>query len=98
MNKQYLPAILGFLFGTIGILLLSSLSLVSQTIELISAPFFWPGQKIAELFFGENAGNGSVIALTLFNGVLYALIFMGITRLIQYFRSTKNQKSRLQSS
>jgi hypothetical protein len=67
-------ALSGFLFGTIGLYMLAILSLMSQTFEMISGPFMAPGRLAAELAVGPNGSDAAVLALTLFNGVFYALL------------------------
>jgi hypothetical protein len=80
-------AVLGFLFGTIGIFALSSLSLVSHIFEVVLSPLFWPGRFMAATFVGASVSNTQVLLLTLFNGVLYAVIFALIGYAWRKFRA-----------
>lgn len=67
-------ALYGFGFGTAGLFILSMLSLMSPSVELLASPFFEPGRLASGLFAGSEGSDAEVVALTLFNGVLYALL------------------------
>lgn len=71
-------AVIGFLFGTVGIFALSFLSLISQVFEVAFSPLFWPGRTIAAMFVGSSANDTQVLLLTLCNGVIYAILFVVI--------------------
>lgn len=75
-TKQHVAlfALFGFFFGTAGLLILSALSLMSPSIEVLAAPFLAPGRFAAEYAIGPNGSNTAVMALMLFNGSFYALL------------------------
>jgi hypothetical protein len=76
MKKSYfISFMLGFLFGTVGMYLLAMLSLIFVPAERIANVFFIPGRYMAEQFAGPQGSNIEVLLLTLFNGILYGLVF-----------------------
>jgi hypothetical protein len=77
------PLFWGFLFGTLGMFILAALSLLFAPIELIAMPLFVPGRFAASLFVGSEGSDAQVVLLTIFNGVLYALIFLGVSKAIE---------------
>jgi hypothetical protein len=77
MKKPYLMSfILGFLFGTAGMYLLAMLSLLFVAAEGIADVFLAPGRYMAEQFAGPQGSDTEVLLLTLFNGILYGLVFL----------------------
>lgn len=76
MRRPLKYALWGFLFGTFGLYALAALSLMSPIIEMIVVPFLYPGRWLAEIIAGSEGTTGDVIVLALFNGILYALLFM----------------------
>jgi hypothetical protein len=76
MKKSYfISFMLGFLFGTGEMFLLAMLSLMFAAAERIANVFFIPGRYMAAQFVGPQGSNTEVFLLTLFNGILYGLIF-----------------------
>ena len=65
---------IGFLFGTLGLFVLSMLSLALQPFEVIGSFLFAPGRALSSLLFGANGSDGAVALLMLFNGIFYALV------------------------
>jgi hypothetical protein len=72
----------GFLFGTLGLFALAALSLISGVAELVFAPLFWPARFLSARLAGAQGSTGEVVLLTLFNGLLYALLFATIVVLL----------------
>lgn len=67
----------GFLFGTVGLFVLSVLSLMSPVIEMLAQPFLWPGRQFsAWLTDGVSASTSMVVVLYLLTGAFYALVGM----------------------
>lgn len=67
--------IIGFLFGALGLYVLSALSLALPFFEVVAGPLFWPGRFLSETFVGSEGSDIVVLLLTLFNGVFYGLVF-----------------------
>jgi len=76
MYKALKYARWGFLFGAIGLYALAALSLISPILEKMAAPFLYPGRWLSLLVAGTDGSVVEVILLTLFNGILYAAIFV----------------------
>lgn len=76
MNKALRYGTYGFLFGTIGLYILAMLSLMHPFIELIASPLMYPGRSLGSFIGGADGSTGEVLLLTLFNGVLYAFLFV----------------------
>lgn len=75
--------LLGFLFGTAGLYVLSALSLVFSVVEKVSTPLMWPGRYAAELFAGTEGSDFEVVILIIGNGVLYGLAFLLLAKLFR---------------
>lgn len=93
MSKSVKFALIGFIFGTLGLYILSAVSLFSSVVEFLSAPILWPGRTMTALLVGPNGSDLAVFLLTIFNGVLYALIFTGINTLITRLHSTSSSSA-----
>lgn len=78
MRKTIKYGTLGFLFGTIGLYILAALSLVHPLIELVVSPLMYPGRWLGGFIGGADGSTLEVIILTLFNGLLYAFLFVFI--------------------
>jgi len=83
-NKKML--IWGFIFGTAGLYILAILSLAIPFVENAASFLFGPGRFLAEKFAGTEGSNVEVLLLTLANGVIYSLIFLGAYRLMRLFK------------
>jgi hypothetical protein len=74
--------ILGFLFGTIGLFLLTFLALTVPYADAILSPLYAPGRFVAGVLTGGGDGTDALVAvLYLFNGLLYAVVGAMIQRL-----------------
>jgi len=76
MNKAIKYGLWGFLFGTIGLYALAMLSLMTPVIEFLVMPLMYPGRWLSSIIAGSQGSTADVIALTLFNGILYAFLFI----------------------
>ncbi|MBL8158075.1 hypothetical protein JNK62_00865 [bacterium] len=76
MNKALTYGTYGFLFGTIGLYVVAMLSLMHPILELLVSPLMYPGRALGSLIGGADGSTGEVIILTLFNGLLYAFLFV----------------------
>jgi hypothetical protein len=76
MNKALRYGTYGFLFGTIGLYLVAMISLMHPFIELVASPLMYPGRWLGNFIGGADGSTGEVLLLTLFNGVLYAFLFV----------------------
>jgi hypothetical protein len=56
--------------------LIAMLSLMFAAAERIADAFFTPGRYMAEQFAGPQGSYTEVLLLTLFNGILYGLVFL----------------------
>lgn len=75
LHKPYFGFLAGFLFGTVGMFLLSMLSLVFQPVELVTQPLFAFGRWLSEIMITDgSANNAEVAVLILGNGILYGVI------------------------
>lgn len=81
MNKTLKAAIWGFLFGTVGLFILSALALMLPFFEAIGNVLTAPIKMISARFAGSEGSNGEVFLLTLLNGILYAIIFAVVRKL-----------------
>jgi hypothetical protein len=76
MRKAMKYGTLGFFFGTIGLYILAFLSLMLPIFELITAPLTYPGRWLGGFINGADGSTMEVAILTLFNGILYAFLFV----------------------
>lgn len=76
MNKAVKYGLWGFLFGTVGLYAIAMLSLLTPAIEFLATPLMNPGRWLASIIGGPDGTAGEVIILTLFNGVVYAFLFI----------------------
>lgn len=76
MNKAIKYGLWGFLFGTIGLYALAMLSLMMPFIEMLASPLMYPGRWLGSFINGSDGSTGEVLLLTLFNGILYAVLFV----------------------
>jgi hypothetical protein len=76
MNKALRYGTYGFLFGTIGLYLVAMISLMHPLFELVASPLMYPGRWLGSFIGGADGSTGEVLLLTLFNGVLYAFLFV----------------------
>lgn len=76
MHKALKYGTYGFLFGTIGLYILAMLSLMHPLFERLASPVMYPGRLLGERIGGADGSTGEVIILTLFNGLLYAFLFI----------------------
>jgi prepilin signal peptidase PulO-like enzyme (type II secretory pathway) len=76
MHKAIKYGLLGFFFGTVGLYLLAMVSLMTPILEFLVSPLFFPGRWLGGQIGGADGSTGEVILLTLFNGILYALLFV----------------------
>ncbi len=92
--KKYKKGIIGgFAFGTLGLLLIAMLSLMSPVIEFVVQPLLWPGRQLAELLrSGDSMSTGMVFLLYLLTGILYALIGLAIQFIVQNIKKSRNGK------
>lgn len=67
-------ALIGFLFGTVGLWIIAALSLAIPYVELAARIFLLPGRYVAGLLFESSIATWGVVLLFLFNGLLYATI------------------------
>jgi|GEM_PF-2976070 len=66
---------IGFLFGVLGLWILSMLSLALPVVELLSQPLFALGRSLSAAIATDGSmGNLGVAFLTIVNGVFYGLI------------------------
>lgn len=84
------PFIWGFIFGAVGLYLLAMLALITPIFETIGNLLFFPGRYLAEQFVGAEGGNMAVILLSLFNGLLYGVIFIVLAWLMRIGKNTNN--------
>jgi hypothetical protein len=80
--------VIGFLFGVVGLFILAALALIVPFFEMILAVLAAPSRAFGLLINGPDGSTLEIIILSLFNGILYALIF----RVIAYFFGKKSQK------
>jgi hypothetical protein len=78
MNSYWKGASSGFLFGTLGLWLFALLALITSFFELVGEVFFAPGRLLVTQLFGSSATTPQVLFLFLVNGILYALIGVGV--------------------
>lgn len=76
MRKALQYGTYGFLFGTVGLYALAMLSLLHPMIELLASPLLYPGRVLGSLIGGPDGSTGEALLLALFNGCLYALLFV----------------------
>lgn len=82
----------GFGFGTIGLWMLSALSLMHPLAERIAIPFLWPGKLFASFFVpGPVASTLMVMLLFVLNGLLYGLIALLIWLLYRLYLTMKRK-------
>lgn len=66
---------IGFLFGTIGLYIVSLASLSWSIFEYALNVFAGPGRSFAGIFFDSEANLAEIVILTVFNGLFYGLVF-----------------------
>lgn len=76
MHKALKYGTYGFVFGTIGLYLLAMLSLMHPIIEFLASPLMYPGRLLGSVIGGPDGSTGEVMLLLLFNGLLYAFLFI----------------------
>ena len=76
MNKAIKYSLLGFFFGTIGLYVLAMVSLMTPILEFLVAPLVYPGRWLGGYIGGADGSTLEVVLLTLFNGILYAFLFV----------------------
>ncbi len=92
MTQKHTKAIIwGFLFGTIGLFILSALALIFQPIEIIKDWLSLPIRIVAQRLAGSEGSNLEVLLLTVGNGLLYALIFYLVSTFITINRSNSER-------
>ena len=77
------PFIWGFIFGALGLYILAVLALILPAAETLGDLLFFPGRYLAEQFAGAEGSNTEVALLSIFNGVLYGVIFTILTLLMR---------------
>jgi|GEM_PF-5885051 len=78
----------GFLFGTIGILLVAMFSMLSPLIETVAMPLLWPGRFMAAYVTesGQSMSSWMVAVLYIFTGIFYAIIGMILQMILRMVR------------
>lgn len=77
MLRPYMKAFLwGFIFGTVGLYILVLFALALPTIESFTHILTIPGRTVAEKFIGPEGNNIEVLLLTIFNGIVYGILFV----------------------
>ncbi len=83
IQKHQKALIWGFLFGTVGLFLLSALALIFQPVEIVKDWLTIPVRALSQQFAGTDGSNVEVLILTLGNGILYALLFFLVSLIIK---------------
>lgn len=78
----------GFLFGTIGVLLIAMFSMMSPLIETVATPFLWPGRFMAAYAAGSGQSLSSwmVAMLYIFTGAFYAIVGIVVQMILRTVR------------
>lgn len=74
--RSYMKAFVwGFIFGTLGLYVLVLFALALPTLESFTHVLTIPGRTVAEKFIGPEGNNIEVLLLTIFNGIVYGILF-----------------------